>query len=133
MGVVRMHQQWCPGRLLSTGSGLGTRLLLARVPMFLWVWYACINSGAQAVFSPPEAAWERGYFWHEYPCFYGCGAHASTVVPRPSSLHRKRPRNEATFGHGTERHHFVICVLHVIHSHCPALIKLISHGSCPYL
>ena len=20
---------------------------------------------------------------YEYPCFYGCGAHASTVVPRP--------------------------------------------------
>ena len=33
---------------------------------------------------------------YEYPCFYGCGVHASTVVPRPSSLHRKRPGNEAT-------------------------------------
>ena len=26
MGVVRMCQQWCPGRFFSTGSGLGTRL-----------------------------------------------------------------------------------------------------------
>ena len=26
---------------------------------------------------------------------HGGGAHASTVVPRPSSLHRKRPGNEA--------------------------------------
>ena len=27
---------------------------------FLWGWCACVNSGAQAVSSPPEAAWERG-------------------------------------------------------------------------
>ena len=27
MGVVRMRQQWCPGRFFSTRSGLGTRLL----------------------------------------------------------------------------------------------------------
>ena len=33
---------------------------------------------------------------YEHPCFYGGGAHASTVVPRPSSLHQKRPGNEAT-------------------------------------
>ena len=32
---------------------------------------------------------------YEYPCFYGSGAHASTVVHRPSSHHRKRPGNEA--------------------------------------
>ena len=32
---------------------------------------------------------------YEYPCFYGCGAHASTVVPRPFLLHQKRPGNEA--------------------------------------
>ena len=28
-------------------------------------------------------------------CFYGGGAHASTVVPRPLLFHRKRPGNEA--------------------------------------
>ena len=33
---------------------------------------------------------------YEYPCFYGGGAHASTVVPRPFLLHRKRPGNEAS-------------------------------------
>ena len=27
MGVVRMRQQWCPGRFFSTGSSLGTRLI----------------------------------------------------------------------------------------------------------
>ena len=31
-----------------------------RIPMFLWGWCACVNSGAQAVSSPPEAAWEPG-------------------------------------------------------------------------
>ena len=43
---------------------------------------------------------KHGYsYTFGYLRFYGCGAHASTVVPRPFLLHRKRPGNEASFSY----------------------------------
>ena len=59
-----------PGRFRWRRNGLGTTVdacalhpskrmkVSKRIRMFIWVWCACVNSGAQAASSPPEAAWE---------------------------------------------------------------------------